>query len=210
MRNGNWNTHHFRDRASCGSIESMRNGNPRTSSSLACGSPVQSNLWGMETSSCKLEIAKRRGVQSNLWGMETTVICDEKKLAEAFNRIYEEWKPVNSNGTVNVTPSSIESMRNGNFTWFPSLLRGRSVQSNLWGMETCRFREIVFDVSKFNRIYEEWKPDSYTPQKYALLGSIESMRNGNPCTVINAPAETPFNRIYEEWKPSSSNFDFAR
>ena len=75
-------------------------------------------------------------------------------------------------------------MRNGNHSRNIRKAHGALVQSNLWGMETrlrwCNPRRRF----RFNRIYEEWKPNVKIPERqYFDL----------------------FNRIYEEWKLELSN-----
>ena len=140
-------------------------------------------------------------VQSNLWGMETRIHLTHPSARVLFNRIYEEWKLRLLLKFFQSLPSSIESMRNGNNTTTCQVVAAIFVQSNLWGMETSRFRfqgplsgwvqsnlwgmetrQILpyFQwLWSFNRIYEEWKrPMSRTISSFPSR-SIESMRNGN-------------------------------
>ena len=140
-----------------------------------------------------------------------------------FNRIYEEWKPDGALVDGFFKASSIESMRNGNYSVSGERMRILLVQSNLWGMETFRivFQDFINKV--FNRIYEEWKLLDENLVHCVTDSSIESMRNGNRCirfrerdaqsvqsnlwgmeTLDHIPrprSRLQFNRIYEEWKP---------
>ena len=118
-----------------------------------------------------------------------------------FNRIYEEWKPMNLYIHSPSQSGSIESMRNGNepgsalfllLSWVQSNLWGMEtadrwffrfgenrVQSNLWGMETWIPFVLYASMSWFNRIYEEWKHRPHSIELFLMNCSIESMRNGN-------------------------------
>ena len=97
-----------------------------------------------------------------------------------FNRIYEEWKLQVGGSIITSAPSSIESMRNGNYCIALSRAtsRTRSIESMRNGNlthESVHSRE----EAPFNRIYEEWKL-AWSCIYYTATGSsIESMRNGN-------------------------------
>ena len=164
-----------------GSIESMRNGNRTQFAQTLFHEVVQSNLWGMETSFARCVSKTHVQVQSNLWGMETKThdtrnSCDRgcsiesmrngNKLLSSrswlykrkFNRIYEEWKLLNTNA---------HGFNIGMFNriyeeWKPT-------------RHACQ----VTGSKRFNRIYEEWKRARINFLLFHFSCSIESMRNGN-------------------------------
>ena len=80
------------------------------------------------------------------------------------------------------------------------------VQSNLWGMETPKASYQWCNPTRFNRIYEEWKPGL----KRSVCHNVNVQSNlwGMETTTFNdvATYEISFNRIYEEWKPEPITF----
>ena len=140
------------------SIESMRNGNIKSTYTLlgTAYSSIESMRNGNSCSSWGDSVDEK--VQSNLWGMETFTPWTALFSPALFNRIYEEWKHKFGVKNINSFTGSIESMRNGNFTF------------HLHPTTT---------LITFNRIYEEWKRLFHKPRRNPHNGSIESMRNGN-------------------------------
>ena len=167
------------------SIESMRNGNADNHNCFPRSQPVQSNLWGMETSKKPFGTLRKNRVQSNLWGMETYLQAQRLDLITSFNRIYEEWKPRHPHST----KSRKRSFNRIYEEWKLPYLDGYFTLYREFNRiyEEWKPSVIVLDGSvllKFNRIYEEWKRES---RDYP----------GRPSIL--------FNRIYEEWKQISSH-----
>ena len=164
-----------------GSIESMRNGNPASATSRRHGKTTFNRIYE------EWKLYHVHGV----CGLSTT-----------FNRIYEEWKhdyPLGEPILIFGVQSNLWGMETRTVPFYPrtalfvqsnlwgmettflgAKFRGRGwVQSNLWGMETPVAIPRSTSSSKFNRIYEEWKPLTSTDIPQLASRSIESMRNGN-------------------------------
>ena len=97
-----------------GSIESMRNGNPKPQLYAMTAKMVQSNLWGMETAVIHANahpILKFNRIYEE-WKPVFRLAFVSRFVS--FNRIYEEWKHFCSASGGPPSLCSIESMRNGN------------------------------------------------------------------------------------------------
>ena len=99
-----------------GSIESMRNGNKlRLHGGIL---PLRSSIESMRNGNSSRPSNNIRffPVQSNLWGMETTFLVLTRANVPEFNRIYEEWK-LSSFAACSASSGTVQSNLWGMETW---------------------------------------------------------------------------------------------